>query len=71
MYMGAAALSVRCLGCGSVYRAAVGEGTGTLSAGCPRCGYVGWVPIEQSLTTEPEPSRSASDRPQRPHEPRR
>jgi predicted nucleic acid-binding Zn-ribbon protein len=69
--MGAAALSVRCLGCGSVYRARVSEGAGTLSEGCPRCGYVGWVPIEQSFSGEPEPTRSAADRPQRPPEPPR
>ena len=69
--MGTSALSVRCLGCGSVYRAEVGEGTGMLKNGCPRCGYVGWVPIEQSLTPEPEPSHSVSDPPQRPLEPPR
>ena len=69
--MGTSALSVRCLGCGSVYRAEVSEGTGTLANGCPLCGYVGWVPIERSFTTEPEPSRSASDPPPRPPEPPR
>ena len=69
--MGTSALSVRCLGCGSVYRAEVAEGTGTLSNGCPLCGYVGWVPIEQSFRGGPEPSRSASDPQQRPPEPPR
>ena len=69
--MGAAALSVRCLGCGSVYLAPVREGTGTLSNGCPRCGYVGWVPIDQAFTGASEPSRSASDQPPGPPEPRR
>jgi predicted nucleic acid-binding Zn-ribbon protein len=69
--MAALAVSVRCLGCGSVYRASVGEGTGTLSEGCPRCGYVGWVPIEHSLTGEHEQSRFASGPRQRPPEPPR
>jgi predicted nucleic acid-binding Zn-ribbon protein len=69
--MGAAALSIRCLGCGSVYRAPVGEGTGTLSNGCPRCGYVGWVPIDQAFTGAPEPRRSAWDQPPGPPEPPR
>ena len=71
LYMGAAALSVRCLGCGSVYRAPVGEGTGTLSEGCPRCGYVGWIPIEQTFTGASEPPRSSSDQPPHPPEPPR
>ena len=69
--MGAPALSVRCLGCGSVYLAPVGEGTGTLSGGCPLCGYVGWVPIEQTIMGATEPTRSSADPPPPPPEPPR
>ena len=42
------ALPVRCLGCGSVYVKPLGEGTAADNPGCPRCGYVGWIPTERS-----------------------
>jgi hypothetical protein len=44
---------VRCLECGQLY---IKPSRGSISAtnpGCPRCSYVGWVPV----TAEPEPDR--------------
>ena len=38
--------SVRCLGCGTVYAKPAALGTAESNPGCPRCGYVGWVPAE-------------------------
>jgi hypothetical protein len=63
-------LSVRCLGCGSVYAKPLGGGAATGNPGCPRCAYVGWIPTEDSFTPEPEPRRSGGDPPPRPLYPR-
>jgi hypothetical protein len=53
MVMGpSAAVSVRCLGCGSVYEKPLGEGTAADNPGCPKCGYVGWTLV--SARAEPE-----------------
>jgi hypothetical protein len=41
-------VSVRCLGCGSVYAKPVGGGTAAMNPGCPQCEYLGW----QSLRDE-------------------
>ena len=35
---------VRCLDCGTTYAKPADGGTVTRNPGCPRCGYVGWVP---------------------------
>jgi hypothetical protein len=59
----ATALSVRCLGCGSVYLKPLGGGTASDNPGCPRCDYVGWVPIEQSFSPASEQHRSGEDPP--------
>lgn len=57
----AAALSVRCLGCGQVYAKPI-DGAATAGAhACPGCGYVGWIPAAQGLMRDPEPYRYASD----------
>jgi hypothetical protein len=46
--------SVRCLECGDIYAKP--------PAGCPACGYLGWIPV--SLPPEREsPIHSASGRP--------
>jgi hypothetical protein len=37
--------SVRCLDCGEVYSKPSAGGTVTKNPGCPRCGYVGWIPL--------------------------
>lgn len=66
-----AALSVRCLGCGSVYVKPLGGGTASANPGCPRCAYVGWIPTDQSFTSAPEPLHFAADPlPHRPFPPR-
>jgi predicted nucleic acid-binding Zn-ribbon protein len=38
--------SVRCLACGTVYPKPSALGTAESNPGCPRCGYVGWVPAD-------------------------
>ena len=38
---------VRCLACGTVYPKPSALGTAESNPGCPRCGYVGWVPAEE------------------------
>ena len=47
--------SVRCLECGEVYSKPSAGGTVTKNPGCPRCGYVGWIPL--SLPDEVEARR--------------
>jgi predicted nucleic acid-binding Zn-ribbon protein len=38
--------SVRCLACGTVYPKPDAGGTAASNPGCPHCGYVGWLPVE-------------------------
>jgi predicted nucleic acid-binding Zn-ribbon protein len=61
--------SVRCLACGTVYPKPSSLGTAESNPGCPRCGYVGWVPAEQdedeAVMERPAPSRSFADLPLR------
>jgi hypothetical protein len=61
----AAALSVRCLGCGQVYVKPLDGASATGSGDCPACGYLGWIPAGQALTPASEPPRYASDPPRR------
>lgn len=49
----AALETVRCLECGNVYAKPVAGGTTHKNPGCPRCGYVGWIPV----SVPGEPSR--------------
>ena len=44
--------SVSCLACGTVYPKPSSIGTAESNPGCPRCGYVGWVPAEQDEDDE-------------------
>jgi hypothetical protein len=37
---------VRCLACGTTYPKPTALGTAESNPGCPRCGYVGWVPAD-------------------------
>lgn len=53
-----ALLTVRCLGCGTLYAKPDGGGTIEANPGCPRCGYVGWL-AETVPVTLPAPLRSA------------
>ena len=55
------ALPVRCLGCGSVYVKPLGEGTAEDNPGCPRCGYVGWIPTDRGLNGAEDSLRSGAD----------
>ena len=59
------ALPVRCLGCGSVYVKPLGEGTAGDNPGCPRCGYVGWIPTDRGLNGAEGTHHSAEDLPRR------
>ena len=43
---------VQCLACGTVYPKPSSIGTAESNPGCPRCGYVGWVPAEQDEDDE-------------------
>ena len=52
--------SVRCLECGEVYAKQVAGGTVDQNAGCPACGYVGWLPV--TLPVERPRLRSVEDR---------
>lgn len=36
---------VQCLECGQAYSKPKGGGTSASNPGCPRCGYVGWIPF--------------------------
>lgn len=40
---------VRCLECGEVYAKPVAGGTVEQNPGCPRCEYLGWVPVTTQL----------------------
>jgi hypothetical protein len=58
------AVAVRCLECASVYVKPLGEGTAADNPGCPRCGYVGWIPSESDDVSEgPGPHHLAEDPP--------
>jgi hypothetical protein len=61
--------SVRCLACATVYPKPSSLGTAESNPGCPRCGYVGWVPADKDEDDEviegPGLSRSFEDLPLR------
>jgi hypothetical protein len=61
--------SVRCLACGTAYPKPTALGTAESNPGCPRCGYVGWVPADadedDEITEESGLSRSFADLPPR------
>jgi phage FluMu protein Com len=47
--------TVRCLDCGDVYAKPAGVGTVQANPGCPRCGYVGWIPLSVRPVTRKRP----------------
>jgi hypothetical protein len=51
---------VRCLDCGLAYAKPTEGGTAQENPGCPRCGYLGWIPASAEVTASP-PSRSVVD----------
>ena len=55
---------VRCLDCGLAYAKPTEGGTVNENPGCPRCGYLGWIPASVEVTA-PQPIRSAEDLRQR------
>ena len=57
--------SVVCLDCGETYSKPVLGGTTQKNPGCPRCGYVGWIPV--SVPGESSPRRSGGGQPLHPH----
>jgi DNA-directed RNA polymerase subunit RPC12/RpoP len=65
MHRLSAVTSVRCLGCGTTYAKPKSQGTADSNPGCPRCGYVGWVPDEDQLRLELARLRSDADQPPR------
>jgi predicted nucleic acid-binding Zn-ribbon protein len=56
--------AVRCLACGTVYTKPEGLGTAESNPGCPKCGYVGWVP-DKAVREDQAQSRFDADRPPR------
>jgi hypothetical protein len=58
--------SVRCLDCGAVYAKPTGGGTVRQNPGCPECGYVGWIGLDEPIMEPWRPSRSAEDQQRRP-----
>jgi DNA-directed RNA polymerase subunit RPC12/RpoP len=56
---------VRCLDCGATYTKPGDGGTVNENPGCPRCGYLGWIPARVPRPAN-EPRRSAGDLPLRP-----
>jgi hypothetical protein len=62
----AALVTVRCLECGEIYSKPVAGGTTQKNPGCPRCGYVGWIPV--SVPGESPPRRSGEGRPHHPRD---
>ena len=55
---------VRCLECGTVYAKPAGGGAVERNPGCPKCGYVGWIPVTPE-EEPPAPRRSGGDPPLR------
>jgi hypothetical protein len=53
---------VCCLECGHSYAKPTRGGTVERNPGCPRCGYVGWIPASAGLRVPDEPARSAVGR---------
>lgn len=56
---------VRCLDCGNSYAKPAKGGTVEENPGCPRCGYLGWIPTSVEFTRGAEPTRSVADLRQR------
>ena len=54
---------VRCLDCGLAYTKPTGGGTAEQNPGCPRCGYIGWIPASVDVIPAPGPPpyRSVAD----------
>jgi hypothetical protein len=53
---------VRCLSCSFEYAKPARGGTAAANPGCPRCGYVGWVDVDERITVGATPLRSAVGR---------
>ena len=47
---------VRCLDCGATYEKPNAGGTVSRNPGCPRCSYLGWVPVVMA-SPDDEPPR--------------
>lgn len=58
--------SVRCLDCGAVYAKPAGGGTVRQNPGCPDCGYVGWIGLDEPIMEPWRPTRSDADPLRRP-----
>lgn len=56
---------VRCLECGTAYAKPAEGGTFEQNPGCPRCGYIGWIPAAVDVTPAPAPRRSVANLRQR------
>ena len=54
--------AVRCLECGKDYAKPCGRGTLTTNPGCPDCGYLGWVPSPERITSASPRVRFGGDR---------
>jgi predicted nucleic acid-binding Zn-ribbon protein len=45
--------SVRCLDCGVIYSKPADGGTARQNPGCPKCGYVGWLALDEAAPDSP------------------
>ena len=54
--------SVCCLDCGKEYSKPTAGGTLSTNPGCPHCGYVGWLPLDESVNAPWRRDRYAADR---------
>ncbi len=52
---------VRCLECGSSYAKPARGGTVEQNPGCPRCGYIGWIPASVGVIPASGPLHSVAD----------
>lgn len=52
---------VRCLDCGTAYAKPASGGTVEENPGCPRCGYIGWIPAAVDVIPGEAPSHSVAD----------
>jgi hypothetical protein len=54
---------VRCLECGFAYAKPANGRSTEANPGCPRCGYVGWIPagVDVIPSKDVQPTRSVAD----------
>ena len=53
--------AVQCLECAYTYAKPTSGGTVQRNPGCPRCGYIGWMPAALDVIPAGEPSHFVAD----------